>query len=192
MTLAAAIYSLLFLFFVSEPGEQVSIESASLKRRDLPNDFPFQTLDAGFAILSIRIENQSDNLFSFKVEDIAAFGPKNKKLERALPTEITPKILKYYSKGIPDVHGGVSYGYPGYPRGPGVVRTSPSGPSGGPGTIDAGTGPRLRSKLEQYEVKSITLQAGESTEGFFYVKSKKSGNFLSGGYVLIEGKKASF
>jgi hypothetical protein len=168
-------------------------------RKDLPNDFPFQVFDAGFAVVRIRFVNQSGAPVSLEPASMAFYSPKKKELKTAEPTEIAPKILKYYhGSGPVPVHGDVTYGNPYPPSYPnpniaharGMSRTGTI--SAGPGKLDAGTGPALRDKLEEYRLKPVTVEPGGEVEGFMYLKSKQSGRALSGGWVIVDGQKVAF
>jgi hypothetical protein len=164
-------------------AEGVVFEADSVMRRDLPDDFPLHLLDAGFAILRIRLENHTSEAVEFELERIEAFTPRRRRLERALPTEIAPELVKYYRSGSPGVHG---EGYSGWPRYPtDAHRRRQPGVATAPGSIDAGAGTRLRETLERYEVKSAVLGPGQSLTGFYYVKSKDSGQKLVGGSLKL-------
>jgi hypothetical protein len=171
-------------------AEGVTLEADSVMRRDLPNDFPLHLLDAGFAILQVRLENHSDDSVEFDVDRVEAYSPRKRRLERALPTEIAPELIKYYRSGSRDLHGRTESRWPRYPTDAHRRRSPTVGT--GPGMIDAGMGTQLRETLERYEVKSAVLGPGQSLEGFLYVKSKDSGQRLSGGFLKVGERTASF
>ncbi len=168
-------------------------------RKDLPNDFPFQVFDAGFAVLRIRFVNQSGAPVQLDPAAMEVYSPKKKQLKTAEPTEIAPKILKYYhGSGPVPLHGDVTYGNPypsSYPN-PNIAHARGMSRSGtvnpGAGKLDAGTGPALRDKLEEYRLKPVTVEPGGEVEGFIYLKSKHSGHALAGGWVVVDGQKVGF
>ena len=88
-------------------GSEHVLNSGSLNRQDLPEHFPYQLLSEGFAVLEITLKNESNENWSVRVEDLKVYSNKGKQISRALPTDITPKILKYYT-GI--------VGYEGHPQ----------------------------------------------------------------------------
>jgi hypothetical protein len=122
-----------------------------------------------------------------------------KELPQAPATEIAPRLLKYYvrSGGVhPSVYGDARSGYP-YPADPNraryeAQRETTLGVPGQAGKVDAGTGTRLRSKLEEYRLKPVSLEAGGEVHGYLYVKSKESGAGLSGGYIVVSGQRFGF
>jgi len=188
---------------VSQPGgpaADLEVDAKSLTRSDLPDDFPFQVFDAGYAVLRIRVSNRGTVPLSLDPTLFGIHGPKGKRIDQAPPSEIPPKILKHYRSGGSAIHGGGYYGYPGnypgaYPPGTVPRETVPgSSPTGrpttsGPRQLDAGTGTMLREKFESFQFKAAELAPGETTEGFVYLRSKDSGNRLAGGYVVINGRK---
>lgn len=176
----------------SDPGATLEVSVESLMRKDLPNDFPFQVFDAGFAVLRVRMKNLSERSVEFSPDGIQALDPKGKKLAVAPPTEIAPKLMKYYrSGGPPSIHGEVGYGYPGYPRHPGYPDRRPTVGVGVPsGRVDVGTGAALRELLERYELGAYVLEPGQEYAGLLYLQSKKSGRALAGGKVRLADLEA--
>jgi hypothetical protein len=171
---------------------EVTLSSASLSRQDLPDDFPFQLLYEGFAIIRITIENHSGEPLAFEVHDLQAYNRKGKEIRRARPTDIAPKLMKYHTgtKGIVSAEV-----YTGHPAGtyPGTVRRGPTinRDSRAP-TVSANTGQKLRAHLEGYEIKDQVLEPGETLEGFYYLKSKRYGTKLAGGRVVWGTQTAPF
>lgn len=157
-------------------------------RRDLPNDFPFQVFDVGFAVLRIRVKNVSDQQAAVDPATFEAKDPKGKRLKRVEPAEITPKLMKFYrSGGPPSIHGEVGYGYPSYPGAypPHRDRRPTVGVGVPAGKVDVSTGGVLRELLEHYQFSSVVLEPGQEVQGFIYLESKKSGRALSGGRVTL-------
>ncbi len=181
---------------VAEPPASNAVELAaeSVMRRDLPNDFPFQVFDVGFAVLRIRVKNVSDRQTTFDPGSFQARDPKGKRLKRAEPAEVTPKLMKFYrSGGPPSIHGEVGYGYPPYqgPYPPHRDRRPTVGVGVPAGKVDVSTGVALRELLERYQLSPVVLEPGQEVEGFIYLESKKSGRALSGGQVNVAGQAAT-
>lgn len=172
---------------------EVELSAKSLQRRDLPDDFPDRVLEVGFAVIEVEVRNVSNGERQLKLEDIQVISRKNKTLKRALPTEIAPKIFKFYQGSTARVHGETYAGLPPYAsprvrnRNSTTIGVTPSRP-----TVSAGLGPQLRAVLEHYELKTAPLPAGKSLLGYIYVKSKKTGKKLSGGRVKLGADEASF
>jgi hypothetical protein len=166
--------------------EEISFEVSSLKRSELPDDFPFQVLHEGFAILELKMENRSSQAWTFRPEAVEVFEPKGKKLDRALPTDIAPELMKYYRGSQRGIYGeGYSGGRPTtqeWEQAPTVE------PGKSPGTVSAGAGGSLRAVLEHFQVQEVTLAPGETSGGYFYLKSKKSGGKLSGGSLRFQNQ----
>lgn len=160
--------------------------AASLMRRDLPNDFPFQVLDVGYAVVELRCQNHSSE--PYFVESIEITGPNGKKMKSAEPAEIAPKLMKYYRSGSTGIHG-EARPWGGYSRHPGAARVDRGTPTIGTpssvGTVDAGTGPALRDHLESFRFLPGMLEADSENVGFVYLESKKSGRELSGGRARV-------
>jgi hypothetical protein len=179
--------------------EAFTCQVTSMRRQDMPNDFPYQIFQEGFAVLEVRITNQSGEAQQILPEEIKVFGPRKKELKQAQSTEVAPRLLKYYvrSGGIhPSVYGDARRGYP-YPADPNRARYESQnettvGVPGQAGKLDAGTGSELRSKLEEYRLKSVSLEDGGEVHGYLYVRSKKSGAGLSGGYIVVDGQRFGF
>lgn len=175
---------MVFLLGVSGVNSSPDIAVESLMRKDLPNDFPFQVFDAGFAVIRVKVRNPSSETLTLDPAELAAVSGKGKKFKRARPTDITPKLIRYYrGGGPPAVHGEARYGSPGY-GGPGYVDRRPTiGIPGRAGHVNAGTGAALREILEKYEVAPVVLEPGAEYEGFFYLESKQSGRALAGSRI---------
>jgi len=148
-------------------------------KKDLPNDFPYQMLIKGFAILKVTIRNGSDEEWSFNLDETRVFSKKGKRIERALPTEITPKIVELYTRTSKGIH---TEGYAGgrpttyeMSRAP-TVQSAP-----GVRTVSAGIGQEIRELVESFEIRDAVIQPGESITGYYFLKSKESGKKLSGG-----------
>ncbi len=196
-----------------ELGKGVFIEVKSLRKKDLPRGFPFQVFNEGFAILGVVVRNNSSANFDIDPEVMEARNHKKKRIKRARSSDITPKIIKYgragqmgtngriYSEGRatpgqdpryggPDPrYGGQTPRYGGDPRRTGRVVDVGGGSQ--PGVVVVGEAQKLTALLEGYEIQPGTLPAGESVEGFFYLKSKKSGRKLSGQLLLSDKDGAS-
>jgi len=175
------------LLIVQSVENGVELKSASLSRPDMPEHFPYQLLGEGFAVIQIELQNNSKSDWEFFVDRLEVYSKKGKQLKRALPTDITPKILKYYT-GITD--------YSGHPEARTVreeiYRENTIGVRTPQPMVSLKTVEGIRSVLEEHQVKDIRLEPGEAVEAFYYVKSKDSGNKLSGGWVSLDGKKVEF
>ncbi len=161
-----------------QPAE-LEIEAVSLSKSDLPRDFPFQVLTSGFAILKVTLKNPSQDTASFDPDQLSLRTRGRKRVKRALPTDITPKLMRFYrgtQRGVRgEVYSGRRRPYPGE-----MERAPTVEPGRSPGPVAADTATRLRSILEQYELQPTNLEPGASVEGYFYLKSKKHGRKLSG------------
>lgn len=170
-----------------ESAEERGVQTASLGRQEMPEKFPYQLLNEGFAVLKITLDNASTEQWTVKVEDLEVFSRKGKRIERARPTDITPKILKYYT--------GIT-GYDGHPEARTVreeiYREHRIGVRTGQAMVSLETVEGLRGTLEGYELKDATLAPGETVEAFYYLKSKETGKKLKGGWVILDGKRADF
>jgi len=166
--------------------EEISFTVSSVKRSELPDDFPFQVLNEGFAILNLKMENRSSEAWTFRPEEVEVFESKGKKLDRAVPTDIAPKLMKYYRGSQRGIYGeGYSGGRPTTQQ---WEQASTVEPGKGSGTVSVGVGGSLRAVLEHYQVQEVNLAPGESAEGFLYLKSKKSGGKLSGSSLRFENQ----
>ena len=176
-------------------GAQLEMTAESLRRADLPNNFPFQILNEGFAIIRVTLRNTNDVESALDFSGFSCRGPGNKKLKRALPTEITPKLMKYYQGGTLGIHGEVRVGRQPNPndlRRPPTVSGAPTVSGDRTGTaIDVSTGSRLRAILEEFELSDDPLAGGDTREGFIYLKSKKSGTRLRGSSVQLQDARAT-
>ena len=176
----------LLLLSATPQVEEISFSVSSVKRSDLPDDFPFQVLNEGFAILKLKMENRSSEAWTFRPEEVEVFEGKGKKLDRAVPTDIAPKLMKYYGGSQRGIYG---EGYAGgRPTTQEWEQASTVEPGKSPGTVSAGVGGSLRALLDHYQVQEVTLAPGESAEGFFYLKSKQSGGKLSGGSLRFQNQ----
>ncbi len=164
-------------------GEDVTASVQSLKKSEIPDGFPFQVLDQGFAIFKITIENHSSEYWTLPADQITAVDPKGKQLKRATVSEITPKVLKLYRGNTRGIYGeGYSGGRPTTRQWEQVPTVSPNA---GPGQISVGRAQQLRSLLEYYEIQQVEVAPDEVYRGFLYLKSKKTGGKLSGSVVKL-------
>lgn len=189
----------LFLLSVTAQADEVEIEkgifisAASLVRRDLPDDFPYQVFHEGFAVVRVQVRNSSSaGVFSLDPARMTVHEPKGKAIKRVSAADLTPKMVKYYQGGGggPGVSLTTSAGGPVFSprqRPYGERRTTIGG--GGPGIIHVGKVKELRELLERYEIQAVDVAPGQTIEGFFYLKSKKSGNRLIGGQVRLPGNR---
>ena len=189
----------LFLLCGTALADEVEIEkgifvsAASLVRRDLPDDFPYQVFHEGFAVVRVQIRNSSSaDVFSMDPERMTVQDPKGKTLKRVSAAELTPKMVKYYQGGGggPGVSLTTSAGGPVFSprqRPYGERRTTIGG--GNPGIIHVGKVKELRELLDRYEIQAVNVAPGQTVAGFFYLKSKKSGNRLIGGQVRLPGNR---
>ena len=166
--------------------EEITFTVSSVKRSDLPDDFPFQVLNEGFAILKLKMENRSSEAWTFRPEEVEIFEGKGKKLDRAVPTDIAPKLMKYYRGSQRGIYGeGYSGGRPTTQE---WEQTPTVEPGRSSGTVSADVGGSLRAVLEHYQVQGVNLAPGETAEGFLYLKSKKSGGKLSGSSLRFQNQ----
>ncbi len=176
----------LFLLSPAPQVEEITFTVSSVKRSDLPDDFPFQVLNEGFAILKLKMENRSSEAWTFRPEEVEIFEGKGKKLDRAVPTEIAPKLMKYYRGSQRGIYG---EGYAGgRPTTQEWEQTPTVEPGRSSGTVSADVGGSLRAVLEHYQVQRVNLAPGETAEGFLYLKSKTSGGKLSGSSLRFQNQ----
>ena len=176
----------LLLLSAAPQVEEIAFTVSSVKRSELPDDFPFQVLHEGFAILNLQMENRSSEAWTFHPEEVEVFEPKGKKLDRAVPTDIAPKLMKFYRGSQRGIYGeGYSGERPTTQEWEQVPTVEPGVSSG---TVSVGVGSSLRAVLEHYQVQEVNLAPGETAEGFFYLKSKKSGGKLSGSSLRFQGQ----
>lgn len=171
----------------------VSIDGKFLKRSDLPDDFRFPLLELDVAVLRLNVENNSDQAWTIKPEEVEVTDPKNKPLAKALPTEITPKIMdsKQFKRSNRNVHGSIGTGYPAGiygPYGPPPRVPITTIPDAGPGSVSVDTAGKIRAVLETHELKTTTLAPGEKLEALIYLKSKKDASELSGSTIRVADK----
>ena len=163
--------------------EDVGVSVQSLKKSTIPDGFPFQVLDQGFAIFEITIENHSTEPWILQADQVTARDPKGKVLERATVSEITPKVLKLYRGNLRGIYGeGYSGGRPTTRQWEEVPTVSPSA---GPGVISFGRAQQLRALLEHYEIQEVEVAPDSIYHGFLYLKSKNTGRKLSGSVVKL-------
>lgn len=189
----------LFLLSGTVQADEVEIEkgifisAASLVRRDLPDDFPYQVFHEGFAVVRVQVRNSSSADFSLDPERMTVHDPKGKTLKRVGAAELTPKMVKYYQGGGggPGISLTTSAGGPVFsPRQrPYGERRTTVGGGARPGIIHVGKVKELRELLDRYEIQAANVAPGQTVEGFFYLKSKKSGNRLIGGQVRLPGNR---
>ncbi|TDI15588.1 MAG: hypothetical protein E2P05_06455, partial [Acidobacteria bacterium] len=53
--------------------EEIAFTVSSVKRSELPDEFPFQVLYEGFAILNLKMENRSSEAWTFRPEEVEVF-----------------------------------------------------------------------------------------------------------------------
>jgi hypothetical protein len=94
--------------------------------------------------------------------------------------------MKYYRGSQRGIYGeGYSGGRPTTQEWEQVPTVEPGRSSG---TVSVGVGTSLRAVLEHYQVQEVNLAPGETAEGFFYLKSKKSGGKLSGSSLRLQNQ----
>lgn len=170
---------------------EIAVEAQFLNRVDLPDDFRFPLLELDFAVLRVRLENNSSDSWSFEEEALEIRDPRGKRLERALLTEIVPKILKSdgYKRSNRGIHGQAGYGYPaGHPGAYGNPYAYSGGRIGsvsGAKVISATQAQEIRDVLEKHQAASKSLAPGESLEGLIYLKSKKPASQLTGSVLRL-------
>ena len=182
---------LLALVAGSQTGN-VNIEAKSLTKNGTAEGFPLMVYEMGFAVLEVRIKNDSSDAFSIDLEELKIFSENGKKIDRALPTDIAPKLMKFYTGGSAGVHGEGYYGYPRRPTQPEMDRSPEIGTPSTVGKVSASKGQEIRALLESFELTSGTVAPGEEVSGYVYLKSKKSGNKLNGGHVQLDASRADF
>lgn len=177
------------------PSEGIVMEAEAVLRKDLPDGFPILMLNEDFAVLEVRIENRTEeSYFPLDVEQIEIYSKKDDLIEKALSTEITPTIVKYYRSKPNAIYAQNRYGtpYPGsYPTIAGV-RSMRTIPETGGRKVRATIGQEVREIVESFQLKSIEVPPGHYVDGYIYLKSKDSGNKLSGGHVRLKELRAEF
>ena len=162
----------------------IELEAYSLRRLDMPDKFPYQVNDEGFAVVRINLRNDTDQAWTLRVEDLEVCNKKGKAFERARPPQITSKIIKYYTGII---------GYDGDPEETPMAEVMAQqkgyGPRVGAPMVSLDTVEGLRKTLEYYEIADTELAPGESLEAFYYLKSKNSGRKLTDGFVRLKGER---
>ena len=152
---------LISLLLLSAPPqiEESAFAVSSVKRSDLPDDFPFQVLYEGFAILNLKMENRSSEAWTFRPEEVEVFEGGGKTLDRAVPTDMAPKLMKYYRGNQRGIYGeGYSGGRPTPQEWEQVPTVEPGKSSG---TVSVGVGASLRAVLEHYQVQEATWHLGK-------------------------------
>lgn len=178
-------FFLLTVLLLSPPPqvENVTASAHSLKESDIPDGFPFQVLDQGFAIIEIIIENHSTESWTLQADQVTAADPQGKVLERATISEITPKVLKLYRGNRRGIYGeGYSGGRPTTRQWEDVPTVSPNA---GPGQVSFGRAQQLRDLLEHYEIQEVEVAPDTTYRGLLYLKSKNTGRKLSGSVVEL-------
>ncbi len=173
-------------------AENVCVEAKSLMKKDVANGFPLLVFEAGFAVLEVHIKNDSTEAFSIDLEELQVFSKKGKEIERALPTDIAPKLMKFYTGGSVGIHGEAYSGYPRRPTQAEMDRSPTIGTASTVGKVSATKGQEIRALLESFELNSGTVAPGEEAGGYVYLKSKKSGNKLNGGYLQLDAVRGDF
>ena len=176
-----------------EISQDIFVEATSLVRRDLPNRFPYQVFNEGFAIVRVRIRNDSVSDYWVDSEKMRLYNPNGKVIERVRSSDLTPRLIKYYQgEGNKDWNINI----PGKPniyigRRGRYGRMSDVNVRGGspPGTIHVGKVQELKQLLEQHEMKPTNIAPGKRMESLIYLKSKKSGNRLIGGHIELTDKQ---
>ncbi len=178
---------LAFLQVAPQPAN-ANAEAMFLGRSDLPNDFRFSFLDLGFAALRVRLDNQSEQAWSYEASKIRVLDPKGKELERAASTDITPAVVRSrtYRPTLGGTHGEIGSDQPPLlnPRYAPRVGLTPKG-AGGPATISVRDTQEIRETLERHQLQDGILQPGETVEGLIYFKSKKNPKELSGSKIIL-------
>ena len=183
---------LLIALVAGSQAGNVSIEAESVTKKNTADGFPLLAYETGFALLEIRIKNNSSEAFSIDLEELKVFSEKGKEIDRALPTDIAPKLVKFYTGGAAGVHGEMYSGYPRRPTQAEMNRAPTAGTPSTVGKVSASKGQEIRSLLESFELTSGIVAPGEEASGYIYLKSKKSGNKLSGGHILLNTLRADF
>lgn len=173
-------------------AEEVSLYARSLMKKDVTTGFPLQVFESGFAVLKVRVKNDSAEEFEVDLGRLRIFSERGKEIERAFPTDIAPKLVKFYTGSSGRVHGEAYSGYPRRPTQAEIDRSPSIGTPSTIGKVPASKGQEIRAQLESYELQARTLEPGEEIGGYIYLKSKKSGNKLAGGYVQLDEITAGF
>lgn len=184
----------LLLFSPQSAAEEASasLTAKSLKRSELPDDFPLRILDVGFAVIEVTLENRGAKGLEIDPAEFQAFAPKGRRLESAALTDVVPELVKFHSRtGSPGVHGELYRRRLPYPYG-GPHRSPQTGPSvAGPRMVSAGLAAEIRQSLEKHLLQETRLAAGGQVKGFLFFKSRQSGNRLEGGRVVFQELEAS-
>lgn len=175
---------LILLFSTVTAQPVVKVETKSLRRPDLPEPFPYQLFNEGFAILEVRIENHSASEWIPDIAAIEVCNQKNKRIKTATPEEITPKLLKYHSGSEALVYSEV-YSQSRLPRRTVIDSRTPKAPSGSAGKLSIETGRHIRGILGHHQLGDDPIPPGQEASGFIYLKSKKSGTHLRGWKVIL-------
>jgi hypothetical protein len=164
----------------------LQVEAQFLNRPELPDDFRFNLLTLGFAVMRVQIVNNGEESWSVDPETVQVKDPRGRAMTRAVPTEITPKVVASRSVRGPaaGTHGEVGYGGPVYHPGQ-LGRRGVGAGSTGAGTISIEDTKYVRSTLEHYELKPTTLEPGESLEALIYFGSKQPASRLRGSTLIL-------
>lgn len=175
----------LFLsLWLQTPAPAVQVEAYFLSMHRLPQDIDFSVLNSGFGVLYLKIKNNTSAPVALDPAIARLSDPKNKPVERALPTEIAPKVVDKWSGG----KGNVSIGQGG--RMDPYGRRWPTGPEVSMGrddtrVVQAGKGQQIREVLERYQLKKAELQPDEEIEVLLYFKTKKHPLDLAGAQLTL-------
>ncbi len=185
---AAAVFAMLIpvgIHSTEISGQGIELQARSVPRGELPIGFPEEILDAGFAIIEVTVVNREESPVQVGPEMVQAWSRGNKRLAQVTSTKILPKLLKFYRGSGP--RGGEVYA-----GGPATGRPAASG---GNEDSDADTYSALLTQqfklvLDGYRLNPGPLDAGESIQGYIYVKSKHRGRKLAGGKVTLNDASA--
>lgn len=161
--------------------QPIQVEARSVMRSELPEPIPPQVFHEGFALVQVLITNHRDQPWSFDPEELVLRNPKGKKLNQAVGTDIAPRLVDYFRGGRP-LYGAEAYGGGRIPRQT-RLDSRPLPSQAGSSKVAATIGQELRDLFDSYRLQPSTLEAGESVQGFLYVKSEQSGTRLRGGQV---------
>ena len=151
------------LFLASTPQvEEITFEVSSLKQSDLPDDFPWQILNEGFAVLRLSIRNGSSGIWTFHPGEVEVFERGGQTINRAAPTEITPQLMKFYRGGQLGIYGEAYSG--GQPTREEWARVPTVEPGARAGTVSVTVAQRLRAILEHYQLKQVEVGAEECAQ----------------------------
>lgn len=182
---------LLFLLSIFVSGDSVQLDIRSMERSDLPQEFPFQILHEGFAVLQVEISNSGSEPLEFDAGRLRIYRQDGKELKRATSTDLTPTVIKYYRGNTRGIAGEGHIG----PRIPGRRlnnRTPPVAPNSSATTVSIKFVEQVKEYFEAQEISGGALLPGETRTGHLYVKSDKHGKKLRGKVVLPGQASAPF